>query len=370
MKTYIWTLPTRIFHWMLVFYILLMFVTSEEENLLDYHAAFGYGIMILILFRLVWGVMGPRYSRFSQWPLSVKEAIAFVRSLPRPNKYYTGHNPAASFVMMGIILVTLLIVFSGILTYGIQEGRGLFSWLNSTFFKEMELFEEIHEFFSTLLLLLIAAHLNGVTVDHILHRESATLYSIFSGYKKIDAPAARLTAVQKSVAWMFLLGAVVIPFYLLFSDTPLTKSRYSAIDYEREHALFVEECASCHILYAPHLLPKRSWKKLMANLAEHFGDDASLDEADRRSIEAYLLANSAETSTKEAAHYIMRSLQEKKKDIIAISESPYWRDKHASLDKALFRSQKVKSKANCKACHRQFENGIIEDRLISLPKGV
>ena len=370
MKTYIWTLPTRIFHWMLVFYILLTFIISEEERLLDYHAAFGYGIMILILFRLVWGVMGPRYSRFSHWPLSKREIIDFVRSLSNPKKYYAGHNPAASLVMIGIILVTLLIVLSGMLTYGIQEGKGLFSWLNSSFFKEMKLFEEIHEFFSTLLLLLIAAHLGGVTVDHLLHRESGTFYSIFGGYKKLIAAPACLTTLQKSLAWIFLTVALATPVYLIFFDTPLTQSRYSTVKYEEKHSLFVEECASCHTLYPPHLLPKRSWKKIMANLADHFGDDASLDEADRLSIEKYLLTNSAETSTKEAAFYIGRSLQGKKNDIIAISKSPYWIKKHASTDKTLFKSQKVRSKANCKACHYRFENGIIEDNLISLPKGI
>jgi len=197
MKAYIWTLPTRIFHWMLVFYILLMFITSEEENLLDYHAAFGYGIIILILFRLLWGVMGSRYSRFCQWPLSIKEAIGFVRSLPNPKKYYAGHNPAASFVMLGIILVILLANISGVLAYGIQEGKGLFAWLNGTFFKEMELFEEIHELFSTLLLLLIGAHLGGITVDYFLHKKSGTLSSIFSGYKNIKAPSAHLRPLQK-----------------------------------------------------------------------------------------------------------------------------------------------------------------------------
>jgi cytochrome b len=368
MKAYIWTLPTRIFHWMLVFYILLMFITSKEENLLDYHAAFGYGIMILILFRLIWGVMGPRYSRFSQWPLSIKEAIGFVCSLSNPKKYYEGHNPAASFVILGIILVILLSNISGVLAYGIQEGKGLFAWLNGTFFKEMELFEEIHDLFSTLLLLLIGAHLGGITVDYFLHKKSGTLSSIFSGYKNIEAPSARLRPLQKFVAFVFLTAALLMPFYVMFSNTPMTQSRYSAINYEKEHPLFVEECASCHILYPPHLLPKRSWKKLMVNLADHFGDDASLDETDRRSIEAYLLKHSAENSTKEAAFYISQSM--KKADIIAITKTSYWEKRHASIHKVVFESSKVKSRANCKACHREFDKGIIDDALITIPKGV
>ena len=370
MKTYIWTLPTRLFHWMLVLYIVLAFLTSEEEKMLDYHAAFGYGVLVLLLFRFVWGVMGPRYSRFCDWPLSRKELVGFVRSLPNPQKYYTGHNPAASFVMAGILLVTMLLILSGMLTYGIQEGKGLFAWLNTTFFKAMELFEELHELFFTLLTLVVAAHLGGVTMDYLQHKENGTLDSIFSGYKKLAAAPANLTTLQKAAAWVLLTAALAMPVYLAVTDTPLTQSRYGAINYESVHPLFVEECSSCHTLYPPHLLPKRSWKKIMATLADHFGDDASLDEADRISIEKYLLKNSAEASTKEAAYYITRSIQEKKNDIIAISSSPHWIKKHASIKKAVFKSQKVKSKANCKACHQHFENGIIEDNLISLPKGI
>jgi hypothetical protein len=106
----------------------------------------------------------------------------------------------------------------------------------------------------------------------------------------------------------------------------------------------------------------------MADLENHFGDDASLDKKDRVEIESYLLANSAENSTKEAAFYIAKSI--KKADTIAITKTPYWKKRHAKIDKKIFNSPKVKSKANCKACHRGFEKGIIDDSLIAIPKGV
>ena len=369
MKTYVWTLPTRIFHWMLILFVALAFLTSEEERLLDYHAAFGYGVSVLLLFRFVWGVIGPRYSRFCDWPLSKKELVGFIRSLPYPKQYYTAHNPAASLVMAGILLTALLLVLSGMLTYGIQEGKGLFAWLNTHLFKTMEYFEEVHAFFFIALVLLVVAHLGGVTMDYLQHRESGTLRSIFIGYKQLADEPAHLTIIQKTVAWVLLLATLATPFWVMRYNTPLTQSRYSAVNYEAEHPLFVEECASCHTLYPPHLLPKRSWKKIMATLSDHFGDDASLDEADRVSIEKYLLANSAEHSTKEAAYYIARSLEEKKNDIIAISRSTYWVQKHASVKKSLFDSAKVKSRANCKACHKKFENGMIEDSLIAVPEG-
>lgn len=124
MQTYVWTLPTRIFHWMLVVYIVLMFLTSETESFLNIHAAFGYGVGILIIFRIFWGFIGPKYSKFAEWPLSIKEIIEFILNFSNTKKIYTGHNPAASFVMLGIIVTVLFATLTGILTYGIQEGRG------------------------------------------------------------------------------------------------------------------------------------------------------------------------------------------------------------------------------------------------------
>ncbi|MRI58596.1 MAG: hypothetical protein C6H99_03705 [Epsilonproteobacteria bacterium] len=364
MKAYIWTLPTRIFHWLLALYILIAFLSSEEENLLTIHAAVGYGIGVLVLFRLIWGFWGPRYSRFRDWPLSIKEAIDYIFHITRPKKLYPGHNPAAALVMMGIIVVTFFSVLTGLLAYGIQEGRGILAFLHSPLFKEMEIFEEVHEFFTTLLLLLIGAHLAGVALDYLLHKDQKTYLSIFTGYKNIDAPSAALTPIQKVIATILLTLALLTPIAALNSS--LTGSIYAPIEYEEEHSAFFEECGSCHTLYPPFLLPARSWQKMMANLEDHFGDDASLDEPTRKSIENFLTQRSAEFSTKEAAVYILSSL--KSATPLAITETPYWKAKHAQIDDTIFTSKKVRSKANCKACHTHIEKGLIEDDQITLPK--
>ena len=364
-QAYIWTLPTRIFHWLLVLYILIMFITADEDSLLNIHAAFGYGVGILILFRILWGFIGPKYSKFYEWPLNFKEAFEFIFSLFYPKKDYPGHNPAASFVMLGIIVVTLLTVLTGVLTYGIQEGRGVLSFLNSSFFREMEIFEEVHEFFSTFLLLLIFIHIMGVIVDTLLHRETRTLKSMIDGYKNLKAQSVKLNALQKIVAAIFLSAAIITPALSLIYETPLNRSIHHPIEYENELSSFVEECGSCHTLYPPFLLPAESWRKLMAGLENHFGDDASLDEATRKEIEDFLVKNSAQNSTKEAAVYILKSL---KNHPIAITKTPFWKEKHAKLDKNIFESQKVKSKANCKACHKNIEKGMIEDAQIEIPK--
>ncbi len=363
MRAYIWTLPTRIFHWLLAIYVLLLFLTSEEERLLDIHAAVGYGAGVLVLFRLIWGFVGPKYSRFSDWPLSLSEAKEFMFSLLAPKKSYPAHNPAAAFVMLGILLTTLIVVLSGILTYGIQEGRGVLAFLHSEFFKKMEVFEEVHELFAEFLLVLIGIHIAGVAVDFVLHKNEKTYSSMITGYKNIDAADARLNVSQKTVAAIFLSLAIIIPLTAPSSQT-LSGSVFEEEEYE-EHSLFKKECGSCHTLYPPFLLPSKSWREIMADLENHFGDDASLDEETRASIESFLISNSAENSTKEAAVYILSSLKE---PVIAITQTPYWKEKHSKFDESIFKSDKITSRANCKACHKRVEKGLIEDNEISVPE--
>ncbi|MBU0633133.1 cytochrome b/b6 domain-containing protein [bacterium] len=366
MKAYIWSVPTRVFHMMFAGFIVAAFLSGDEDNLLNIHASLGYVVGVLVIYRIIWGFIGPKYSRFSDFPLRIQELKEFVFNI-FDHKKYAGHNPAASFVMISMIGVVFLTVVTGILAYGIQEGRGILGFLNSPYFKEMKLFKEIHEFFSTLLMILIAAHLGGVAFDRLIDKKTDTLGSIVNGHKNIDAPSVTLNWFQKLFS-LFALGlAAGVLFYSLFFNSVLTKSQYSAISYAKEHPAFVAECGSCHTLYPPHLLSRESWSKVMDDLQNHFGDDASLDDKTRLSIKEYLLSNSAESSTKESAFYILKSMQENK-DIIAITQTPYWKKRHESIDKNIFSSNEIKSKANCKACHKNIESGLIEDTDIKIPR--
>ncbi|RXJ68436.1 cytochrome C [Halarcobacter ebronensis] len=112
----------------------------------------------------------------------------------------------------------------------------------------------------------------------------------------------------------------------------------------------------------PHTLPKKSWEILMSDLKNHFGDDASLKEEDRENILYFLLENSAENSTKEISVKVLNSIENK--DIIAITQTPFWKNEHKNIKKEVFEHPQIKSKANCKACHSDIEKGLIEDEKI------
>ena len=214
MKVYVWTLPTRIFHTLLVLFTLSTYITAEWDDLLTLHVALGAAIGMLLLYRVVWGIMGPKYSLFHDFHLNITALKEYLFTLFDPKKKYVGHNPAASYAMVGIIIVILLLVITGLLTYGTQENKGIFTFLHDTFFKDMELFEEIHEFLGAVLWFLIAAHVGGVLLDRLLHAQDGTLTSIIDGHKNMEGENAKLTLFQKAVA---LIGIGLSLFILLYA---------------------------------------------------------------------------------------------------------------------------------------------------------
>ena len=249
-KSYIWSLPTRVFHLLFALFILLAFLT-DDDKLLNYHAIIGYSILILLVFRVCWGYFGPKYSLFKDFPANKNEAKEFLKNIFDDKQKYIGHNPLASYVMITMLVVTFIVIVTGVLAYGIQEGKGIASFLNDSFFKNMKLFKEIHEFFANFLIFLIVAHLAGIAVDRLLHKKHETLNSIATGYKMtVEDESIKVSFFQKLFAiFMFIVFIAFLIFNLYKPDNALVASKYETIDYKTQNVAFVNECASCHTLY-------------------------------------------------------------------------------------------------------------------------
>lgn len=213
-KSYIWTLATRVFHWLLALFILLSFITSDIDDFLNYHVIVGYAVLILIFYRIVWGIIGPKFSQFKDFPLSKKNVKEFLSNMFNSEQKYVGHNPMASYVMISMFLIIFLIILTGAIAFGIEEGKGIFSSFKTGILGKNELFEDIHEILSNLLIVLIVAHLSGVLFDKIFHKKHETLKSIFSGYKKTKyLESVELNIFQKIVATTFLILFITFLIY-------------------------------------------------------------------------------------------------------------------------------------------------------------
>jgi nitrate/TMAO reductase-like tetraheme cytochrome c subunit len=121
------------------------------------------------------------------------------------------------------------------------------------------------------------------------------------------------------------------------------------------------ECGSCHMVFPPQLLPKRSWQKLMEMLADHFGENASLGDAQRQAVLVYLLAHAADsTQAGREGRKFAQSIPASQTPL-RITETPRWVREHRQVRAARWQDPAVKSKANCLACHKGAEQGVYED---------
>ena len=87
----VWDLPTRLFHWALAGAVLGSFISVKiGGNAMIWHGRFGYAVMTLLLFRLIWGFIGPRYARFSSF---IRGPAAIVREIRGGHLHSPGHSP-------------------------------------------------------------------------------------------------------------------------------------------------------------------------------------------------------------------------------------------------------------------------------------
>lgn len=366
-KSYIWPVANRVSHVLLMVFFTLSYILADFDRYLSLHVAFGLALGVVFLFRIVWGFIGPKHSKFKDFNFNLYDLKNYLFSIFVKTKEYAGHNPASSYAIVAMIVVAFLTIVSGLFAYGIEENRGVLSFLHQSFFRDMEVFEDIHEFFANLFLAIIVLHVAGSLVDRFIKKSDA-IDSMISGYKVLSSKVdIKINIAQKLFGIIWIVVSLFSLYYLIFTKGNIfIASSYVKQDYAVLHKDFSEECGSCHITYPPYLLSKNSWISMMKNLENHFDDDASLDEVTNQSILSFLMHNSAENSTHKSALKILKSLKDNN-STIAITKTPYWRKKHDEIEKSVFASNEVKSRANCKACHENIENGLLEYDLINIP---
>jgi len=363
-KVYVWPLGTRIIHWMFALSFTGAFITSFYEELLHSHVALGFIFLIMIIYRIIWGFVGPRYATFNTFKLSPSEfKHYFIEKVQnRWRKIPAGHNPASSWYTIWALCVGSIIVISGLLLYGIQEAKGILSYLNDDYTQYMGMLDMIHRYASYLFVTWVIIHITGVMIEQFWHK-THMVFAMISGYKKTEGEDTEVSKTLTFFAFFMIFMAIATYFFIISSNYNfLTLQKYTNIDYEEIHPVFYRECGDCHKVYPPHLLPKKSWERIMGALDNHFGEkitEANITKSQQASILDFLTQNAAETSNREASVKIMDSLGKRRPK--AITKTPYWRETHKNIPKSVFKQKKIKDKSNCAACHKDFEYGNLDD---------
>ena len=195
-KTRVWDPLIRIFHWSLVAGFSIAWLTGDDAG--DLHIYSGYAVIGLITFRLLWGFVGSRYARFSDFIASPAAVVEYLKGIVSGKpRHYLGHNPAGGWMILALLISIAATSYTGLKVYGL-EGHGPLAggtnielvpstaWADEDEDDERaegaegaeagegaeDWWEEIHEFFANLTLFLVFVHVAGVIVSSYVHREN------------------------------------------------------------------------------------------------------------------------------------------------------------------------------------------------------
>ena len=204
LAVHIWDLPTRLFHWALVVCIVGAFVSVKLGGLyMDWHVRFGCTALGLILFRLLWGIFGPRYARFAQFLRGPAAVANYLKGGAAP----AGHNPLGALSVVALLLVIGFQAVSGLFTTDDIMTQGpLFGHVSAAFASAMTSWHKLNEW---VIIGLVALHLAAVAWYALVRRKRLVRAIITGKVDAKDVPAGTPPTQDGIAIWLraLVLGA-------------------------------------------------------------------------------------------------------------------------------------------------------------------
>jgi cytochrome b len=179
----VWDPLVRTFHWLLAVCFLIAYVV--EDDMLNLHVLAGSIVFGLIIFRLIWGIMGTEHSRFADFIYSFKQVLQHLRDLVRMRPaQHTGHTPVGGVMIFLLLFGLLILTLSGVMLYAMEGASLPFAGLMTGVDLDTTiLIEHIHGWVADLLVLLVLFHVAGVFFESFLQKQNL-VRAMITGYKK------------------------------------------------------------------------------------------------------------------------------------------------------------------------------------------
>ena len=210
----VWDLPTRLFHWLLVLAVVGLIITGNLGGLwMNWHFRLGHAVLALLLFRLLWGVVGGYWSRFSQFIYSPLTLLRYLRGQSRP-EHQLGHSPTAALSVFALLLVLSLQVASGLLS----DDEIAFAGPLARFVAAdwVSLATAYHaEWGKLLLVALVALHLLAIAYYKWV-KKVPLVAAMITGDKDSDSPqpASRDGLAQRALALLLLIACAAMAAFV------------------------------------------------------------------------------------------------------------------------------------------------------------
>lgn len=209
----VWDISIRLFHWVLAALVAFLWWSGDQGVQMDNHVQAGYAVLGLVLYRVIWGIVGSYHARFSNFIRSPLQAVAALRRMFSVRKntekdvIYAGHNPAGGWMVVVLLLTLLLQGVSGLgTTDDIFIDGPLVSYLSDEWISRLS---DLHTTLPNLLLALVALHLLAVLLHELLHGERL-IKAMLTGVKYLHPKAAQGVPESRMPVMRFLILVLII----------------------------------------------------------------------------------------------------------------------------------------------------------------
>ena len=211
----IWDLPTRLFHWLLVMCVLGLIITGNVGGLwMDWHFRFGYAVLCLLIFRVLWGFVGGYWSRFSSFIYSPTSLLMYWRG-QSPWLHRVGHSPMAALSVFALLAALLVQVFTGLLSDDEIFHRG--PWAVWASYDWIEAASRYHKDIGKFVVLgLVLLHLLALLFYKFIKRQSL-VQAMVTGDKSldVDVPVSADALNQRLKAFAVFVVSALITYGLV-----------------------------------------------------------------------------------------------------------------------------------------------------------
>lgn len=211
----VWDLPTRAFHWLLALAVVGLVVTAKlGGNAMVWHMRLGLAVLALLSFRIIWGLIGGRWSRFASFIYAPGSVVRYLRGEHRPGDHFeVGHSPLGAFSVFALITLLLVQVGTGLIS---DDEIATTGPLNRYVASAMGLLATgWHKGWGQWILLgLVALHIVAIVVYKLRGKNLVT--PMITGDKPLPAnvPAARDSLASRGLAAVVLAACAAMAVWI------------------------------------------------------------------------------------------------------------------------------------------------------------
>lgn len=225
-KLLIWDLPLRLFHWAFACTILALWYTAEQEGeFIELHMQLGYFALGLVIFRIIWGLVGTKHAKFSSFIPTPKSLYHYLLIQSSPAKPIAGHNPLGALMILLMLFLVLIQAISGLFIDDDIFSSGPYY---GTISKEAEnLMRFLHHNIFDLILASIVLHLSAIAYYWRVKKLNL-VSAMITGKKSTDVvdKSAAITSSKLILAIIIAVLTAAFVYWLVVINAPVSEEFY------------------------------------------------------------------------------------------------------------------------------------------------